>query len=226
MFPPFRLSLALGLGLALPATTPPEAVTRASPEGVENVSRASSQDTALTRWVLVQDRSDARYRVGEQLAGIDLPSDAVGTTSSVEGSIAVAGDGKIDTQSSEFRVDLTTLATDSERRDNYVRRRTLEVEEYPEAVLIPLRFIGLSFPMAQSGSVTFQLETNLTLHGVTQPVAWTVTADLSPSLVTGVATASFPFETFDLTKPSVARVLSVADEIRLELDFVLEREGT
>lgn len=219
------LALAVGLVLGLGSVPGPVAARAFSLEGLRVSPSQVLQDTVFTTWVLVADRSEALYRVREQLAGIDLPSDAVGSTSSVLGSIVVADDGTIDTQRSEFRVALATLATDSDRRDNYVRTRTLEVEQYPEAVLIPLRFSGLPFPLPQSGTVEFQLEADLTLHGATETIAWTVTADLSPSTITGVATASFPFQLFDITKPSVARVLSVEDTIRLELDFVLERRG-
>lgn len=217
------LILALLFSFGSPAST---AVARALSPAHSWMfpAQGASQEKASTTWTLVSNDSEARYRVREQLAGIDFPSDAVGTTTSVSGRIVVADDGTIDTQTSQFRVDLTTLATDNDRRDNYVRRRTLEVEQYPEATLIPLRFIGLDFPLASSGSSTFQLETDLNLHGVTRTTVWEVKADFSPDTIKGVATTSFPFASFDLDVPSVARVLSVDETIRLELEFVLARQ--
>ena len=68
----------------------------------------------------------ARYRVREQLAGISFPSDAVGTTESVTGTIIVNPDGTIDSAGSKITVDLRTITSDQQMRDGYVRRLTLE----------------------------------------------------------------------------------------------------
>jgi hypothetical protein len=48
----------------------------------------------------------ARYKVREQLAGINFPSDAVGTTSAVTGAIVVKPDGSIDAAQSKITVEL------------------------------------------------------------------------------------------------------------------------
>jgi hypothetical protein len=44
---------------------------------------------AVLRYHVVAERSEARYRVREQLAGISFPSDAVGTTRAIEGNSAL-----------------------------------------------------------------------------------------------------------------------------------------
>jgi len=169
--------------------------------------------------VLQPEESEARYRVREQLAGFDFPNDAVGSTRRVSGALVLAEDGSIVPGESSFRVDLTTLVTDNEMRDNYVRRRTLEVEQYPEAVFVPKRFIGLPSPLPSTGSAEFELEGDLTVHGATRSVRWEVTAQMGPSSVSGSATTTFPFEWFGISIPRVARVLSVDNSIRLEVDF-------
>ena len=46
----------------------------------------------------------------------------------------------------------------------------------------------------------------------------------SPSESTGIAKTMITFEQFGLTKPRVAVVVSVTDEIRLEIDFTVVRE--
>src|SRR3972149_2660005 len=66
--------------------------------------------------------NEVRYRVREQLARLSFPSDAVGRTTAVTGAIAFGPDGIIDRERSRFVIDLTTLATDQQRRDGYVRR--------------------------------------------------------------------------------------------------------
>lgn len=192
---------------------------------MDSAPTASAPDTIPVRWVLSARDSEARYRVREQLAGFDLPNDAVGVTSDLTGTLILGPQGTVHSQDSEFRVQLGSLTTDNERRDGYVRRRTLEVDQHPQAVLVPQRFVDLPDPLPESGSLSFRMEANLTLHGQTQPTVWEVTAEFGPESVVGLATTAFTFETFGITIPQVARVLSVDDNIRLELQFRMQREG-
>src|SRR5262245_40105338 len=59
----------------------------------------------------VTQGTKARYKVREQLAGINFPSDAVGTTEAVTGAVVVKPDGSIDAAQSKLTVDLKTLAS-------------------------------------------------------------------------------------------------------------------
>lgn len=225
MFFLFLTGLALGLGQGvrpLPTSSPLEPIRISMGSEATPVQEAPADTTST--WTLDPSRSEARYRVREQLAGFDFPSDAVGSTSNLTGTIVLDGSGMIVPSRSEFRIQLASLTTDNDRRDRYVRGRTLEVEQYPEAVLVPLRFVGLADPRTPSGRTSFQLEADLTLHGETRPTVWEVTAEIGPETVSGFATTAFPFHTFDIAIPQVARVLSVDDNIRLELDFRLVRQ--
>ena len=173
------------------------------------------------RYVVAPEGTEARYRVREQLARIDFPSDAIGKTSKVEGQIVLDPSGGIVREQSKFTVDLTSLASDSERRDNYVRRNTLQTAQHPAIAFAPTEFRNLRFPLPASGEVTFQIVGEMVIKEQTRPVTWDVTARLAQGAVTGQATTKFTFADFELNKPRVASVLSVDDDIRLELDFRL-----
>jgi len=126
----------------------------------------------------ITEGTTARYKVHEQLAGINFPSEAVGTTQAVTGTIVVNPDGSIDTAQSKLSVDLRTIKSDQQMRDGYIQGRTLETEKYPTLELRPKRATGLPAPLpagmqAQAG---FQLVTDMTLHGVTKEVTWNVVA--------------------------------------------------
>ncbi len=170
---------------------------------------------------LVPERSEANYRITEQLANNDLPNDAVGKTSAMSGSITIRADGTIDTATSQFTVDLSTLTSDRDMRDNYVRRNILDTTQYPEAVFVPTAITGLSMPFPESGSVNFQVTGDLTIKDVTHPVTWDVTGEVANGEATGKATTSFTFETFNLPQPSVPIVLSLEDNIILEVMVTL-----
>jgi len=60
---------------------------------------------------------------------------------------------------------------------------------------------------------------------VTRPVTWDVTARLNGQDLTGTATTSFKFEDFGMSVPRAFVVLSVDDNIRLELDFHFVRQS-
>ena len=172
-----------------------------------------------TRLVLAPTGNEARYRVREQLAGVDFPNDAVGVTSAITGEIVLDDAGKVIPSRSRITVDLRTLKSDRERRDGYIQRRTLETETHPNAVLEVTSITGLAHPLPTSGAMAFTLTGNLTIHGTTKPTTWQVTATASGNAYRGTAKTSFTFEEFGLTKPRVAVVMSVEDTIGLELDF-------
>ena len=62
---------------------------------------------------------------------------------------------------------------------------------------------------------------NLTIHGVTKPATWSVTTQVSGNDVTGQATTDFKFEDFGMTPPASMAVLSVVDNVKLEVSFHL-----
>ncbi len=165
------------------------------------------------------DGTQARFTVREQLADRTLPSDAIGTTKAVTGKITVKPDGSFVPDQSQISVDLTTLKTDRPQRDNFIKRNTLQVSEYPTATFVPTEAKGLPSPIPESGPLKFQLTGNMTVHGVTKPVTWDVTSTVNGKDIKGQATTSFKFEDFGMSPPRVAIVLSVVDNIRLDLDF-------
>jgi polyisoprenoid-binding protein YceI len=169
----------------------------------------------------------ARYRVREQLAGISFPSDAVGSTESVTGTIIVNPDGTIDGAASKITVDLRTITSDQQMRDGYVQRLTLETEKHPFLEFVPRRAVGLPvpFPSAPPAQAGFQLIGDMTLHGVTSEATWNVVATFAPNQVSGRATTTLLFTTYKMAKPTLARLLSVDDTIELEVEFRTNRSA-
>jgi polyisoprenoid-binding protein YceI len=173
----------------------------------------------------ITEGTKARYKVREQLAGINFPSDAVGTTESVTGTLVLNPDGSFDAAQSKLTVDLRTLKSDQQMRDGYIQKNTLESEKFPMIEFVPRRAVGLPVPLpagmqAQGG---FQLVGDMTLHGVTREVTWNVVATFGNDLVAGRATTTLLFPTFNLAKPSLARIMSVDDKIELEIEFKCKR---
>ena len=179
---------------------------------------------APVRYVVTQE-SEVRYRVREQLVGLSFPNDAVGATSAIEGAIAFDAGGRLVPADSRFTVDLRTLRSDEARRDNYLRRNTLETDRYPTVTFAPTEARGLPAPLPQSGSLPFELVGDLTVKDAVRRVTWTATAGFDGPRVTVRARTAFRFGDFGLRVPRVSVVLSVDDDIKLEADLVLRGGG-
>ena len=169
----------------------------------------------------------ATYRVKEQLAGLNFPDDAVGSTETVSGSLVLLPDGSFDPAKSKLVFDLRDLKSDQDMRDGYVKGRTLETDKFPNAEFVPKKITGVAFPLPApdrpTGQTGFQIAGDLTIHGVTKPVTLDGYATYSKDTLAGRALASFTFATFCLTKPTLARLLSVDDTINLDIQFKLKR---
>ncbi|MBU6289981.1 MAG: YceI family protein [Chloroflexi bacterium] len=165
-------------------------------------------------------KSVATFRVNEQLVGKDLPNDAVGTSKAVSGTIALDATGKVNAGVSKISVDMNAFSTDSSMRDNYIKRSTLEVAKFPTAEFLPTGADGLPSPIPVTGEASFKLTGSMSIHGVTKPVTWNVTAKRDGKALSGKATTTVTFGDFGMTPPKVGAVVSVKDEIRLEIDLV------
>ena len=189
------------------------------------VSAVNAQSTAALRYVTAPTGNAARYRIREQLVGLDLPNDAIGETKAVSGAIAADAKGNVIPSESKFTIDVSSLVSDKQRRDGFVRGRVLETSQYPTVTLVPTALRGLSMPLPKSGSKTFDIIGDLTVRGKTKPTVWKVTAQFQPTGVTGSAQTAFTFDDFEIQQPRVPVVLSVADTIKLELDFSMVPEA-
>ena len=180
-----------------------------------------AQQAGQVRFELAAAGNEARYRVKEQLAGVNLPGEAVGATSAITGVVVLSGTGAVVPGTSSFSVDITGLKSDSARRDGYIQRSTLQTAQFPKVELAIKELAGTEVSAARVGRAKFELVGDLTVHGVTKPSTWQVTGTPKDGGIAGTATTSFAFADFGLTKPRVASVLSVEDTIALEYTFHL-----
>ena len=207
---PTMESAATATTAPAPATEAPPAPPTAEPAGTDGA-------TVFT----LDDGTIARYKVEEVLANTGFKV-ATGETLDVAGSIAFDPDGKVIADGSRIAVQAATLRTDSNRRDGYVRNRTLQTDTWPEVVFVPTSVDGLPASISDAtGPVEFTITGNLTVRDQTREVTWDATAEFpGDGTATGFASVVFTFGDFGMDKPRVAIVVSVEDEILLELDFM------
>ena len=195
--------------IATPKTTPTQELLRESRSGAITI-------------IEIAEGSAARYSVNEQLARRDLPSDAVGKTSVIEGTFSFDSEGNVVTERSKVVIDLRSLSSGQDRRDNFLRERSLESNLYPTATFVLRETDGLIWPLPGSGEHSFRMIGDLNIRDVTREVVWDATLRVDGDSVSGHAKTEFTFDYFEINKPSLVFLLSVADEISLELDLVAE----
>lgn len=230
----FRRSALLIMGAAVAFAGCSRDTTTDSAGDVEPGTLAASAPaagaephSAGVRFTVAATGNKARYRVREQLVRRDLPNDAIGETGEISGAITVDSTGQPVRAQSRIVVRTGSFKSDSDRRDGYVRNRLFVANEFPTVELVPTAIRGLATVPpagAAAGPLSFQVIGDLTVKGVTRPTTWQVTARQNGNVLTGQAKTAFTFEDFGLTQPRVPVVLSVADTIRLEYDFTLERQ--
>ncbi len=217
--PQIPVTAATSADASAPTQATSSASAAASPTSAAAVPSGTGSGVTYT---IVAAQSSASYAVREQLARLNLPSDAVGKTSAISGQVVLKPDGTIDSANSKITVDLSTLKTDSSMRDGYVSRNILQTDQYPNATFVPTAVSGLPASLPQSGDLSFKVTGDLTIRNVTKSVTWDVTGKVANGVATGTATVSFTFEDFNLNQPQVPVVLSVVDKITLTVNVTLQ----
>jgi polyisoprenoid-binding protein YceI len=162
--------------------------------------------------------SEARYHAQEVLARTRLPNQAVGRTNQVTGAIVIDSAGKLVPAESKVTVDLRMLTSDERLRDRFIREDTLQTSRFPNAELVVTEVRGLPWPAPTAGEVKFQVAGDLTVHGVTRPTVWDVVANVAGRDVSATATTQVKITDFGMAIPRVATVLSLEDELTLDLE--------
>lgn len=196
-------------------TTPPRPTVMPGP-----TVHPSSVEVSQSKGILLKlvEPSTARYIIREQLARLDLPNDAMGQTSDISGMIRFDASGQIQ-QDSVFTVNVSSLTSDEARRDRYLKSRALATDQYPTVKFAINEVKGLPWPVPTSGTYNIDLIGDLTITDVTKPVIWRTVVEFASDEIVGNASVTITFEEFDMRKPRFAFIISVADEIKLELKF-------
>ena len=209
----------LAVGCGATASTPVPTRLAPTPTSLPTALTGENNPSGIVT-VEIQNETVARYLVREQLARLDFPNDAVGETSDVVGLIIFNPDGEINSDASKITVNLGTLKSDKDRRDRFLRTRSLESDVFPTAEFVVKELPGLEWPLPKEGEASFQIIGDMTVHGFTRPITWEATAQFSEDSFSGVAKTSFTFDEFDINVPKVRIVLSVEETMRFELDFL------
>ena len=186
---------------------PPPALSQDEPTATATATPAQ----AATWEIAAGEETFVGYRVREEFASIGV-ADAVGRTGEVGGGVNVDGDH---IAGAVLEADMSTLRSDESRRDDALRTRGIETDRFPDA----------QFQLSEPVDLTRRnqrVRGELTLHGETQTIAVTVSAQrLGGDTIELAGSAPIAFADFGIEPPSVAGVVTVEDEGTLEFLLLL-----
>ncbi len=176
--------------------------------------------TNETAYTIDPSGSEASFTIDEVLFG--NPNTVVGKTSQVSGEILVNTQDASKSRVGQIKVDLSTLVTDNDLRNNTIQGRILETGDSSNqfATFDEKTIEGLPSSIAVGQSISFKMTGDLTIHGVTKTVTFDVTATMqSANVLKGEAQTTVKYADFNIRIPDVPSVTSVSDSVKLGLTF-------
>jgi polyisoprenoid-binding protein YceI len=189
---------------------------------------ATTQSPALTSTAIpgtwsVASKSVAGYRVREQLAFLSAPSDAVGRTSQITGSVTIAGSGTaLMISAGSFTVNVQSLTSDQSMRDSHLQTLGIENAQFPKATFVLSSPVTLPANATSGAQIQVSLVGKLTIHGTARTVTIPVKARLSASQIEVVGSISFPWSEFNMQAPNVGGFVTVDNTATMEFDLFLK----
>ena len=219
---------------AAPASTAAPAATKASaatevPASTKAPAASGAATTASTprTFRIVPEASEASYSVTEEFQSGAVAQlgkalglfNPVGRTNAVSGEFTVVPGASPQLQAGEFQVDISTLKSDDNRRDNQIRRRWLESSKYPTATFKATSIEAFPAGFAEGQPVNFKLAGDMTIHQTTVPLSLDVQATLQGDTLTGTAQTNFGMTDFGFNPPSMAGLMTVSNPVTVTVKF-------
>lgn len=163
----------------------------------------------------VADGSEAGYRVDEVLNGEDVT--VVGRTGDVTGAVEITDSALTEGQ---VIVDLSTVTTDSDQRDQYFRSQAVNTSIHADATFT-LDGPGDLGDLAESGSATVTVPGSLEINGTTQQVEAELQVTRTPEGTLAVSGASdLTWSDYGVEAPDLGFV-SVQETGQIEYSLIL-----
>ena len=161
---------------------------------------------------VVGEGSEATFTVEEQLARLPLPNDAVMRTNALSGKI------NLDGRPSVIEIDIHQLSSDQAFRDRYVRGRMFPGSPIATFTVDDVGELPDGFFAAET--VTSQTAGILTIRGIEVPLTFDLEIRNDGDILFILGRTTFTWDDIQMPAPSAGPVVSVEDEVRVEVLLV------
>ncbi|WP_018502043.1 YceI family protein [Parafrankia discariae] len=190
----------------------PEEFTLDDPAPGSSAAGSTADGSVDGRW-RVGDGSEAGYRVNEVLFG--QKTTAAGRTSEVSGTMTIADSAVTE---ATFEVQMASVRSDEDRRDNQFRGRIMAVDTYPTSQFTLTRPIDLGTVPAGDETRTYQATGTLTMHGTAREVTMDLQARRAGDLIQIVGQIPVTFSDYNIPNPSLPGI-STEDHGTMEVSL-------
>lgn len=172
-------------------------------------------------FIILPEETTAQYSIDEIFINQNNKlATAVGVTSQVSGEMTLNYADPASSSFGEFTVDISTLTSDSSRRDNAIRGNWLESSRFPIARFVVTAVEDFPADPQEGQEITFRITGDMTIKETTRQQTWEVKATLNGDRLTGVATTFLMLADYNIPVPSIAGILKVTDGATITLNFV------
>ena len=193
-------------------TPPPVPTTPAASTPEYDEDRAIGDLEGVT--FVVAEGSEVTFTVEEQLTRLPLPIEAVMRTTDVSGEFQADGSPVTIT------IDLHSLRSDQDRRDQYVRQRMFP--NHPTATFTVDGERAFPEGFTDGEEVMTQVEGTLSIRGMEFPLTFDITARDDGNVVHLLGETTFTWAYLGMEEPRAGIVVWVAEEVRVNVLLALK----
>ena len=190
------------------STTTPTTALATAATTVPDTAVTEDPETSASSYV-VGDGSEITFTVGEKLTRLPLPIEAVIRTGELSGQI------NLDGQPSAIEVNLHSLASDQNFRDQYIRSRMFP--EHPVATFTVDSITGLPEEFLAGDPFEYQVDGTLSINGIDVPITFDLEVRKDEDVLNVVGRTVFTWEQLQIPVPTARSVVYVEDEVRVEV---------
>lgn len=202
-----------------PTNTPVQTQAAAQPAAPDGSTPAAGDD--IRTYSIVPEQTTAQYEVNEVFFNENNRlNTAIGVTNVVSGDVLLNFTDPQKSTLGEVTVDISTLTSDSGRRDNAIRSRWLESSRFPIVTFTTTSVEGLPANYDMGSEITFKVNGDMTVRDTTRPVTFDVTAKLDGDTLTGSAVTQIKMTDFNFDPPDIAGVLKADNDAKIVIKFV------
>lgn len=203
----------------------PKPMATAEPPIADAVTTTQGQ----TLYKIIPDQSTATFTLNEILYG--QPKTVVGTsTAFIAGNIGVDKANFASSTIGTVKLNARTFVTDSEQRNNTIRRMILKTEDDANQFITfsPTSIAALPADFGNEDEFWMDITGDLTISGVTKSETFRTMAkiDSETGTITIHAATTLKRGDFNLVIPNFSFLANVDEEVKLTLDLVAQPEGT
>ena len=200
---------------AAPAVESPAPTATATTAADNGPFERSTGDVDGVAFVVVGEGSEATFSVDEELVNVTLPD-----YEAVMRATGLSGEVRLDGGASLITINLQNMTSDNSSRDRYVARRMFP--DQPSASVAFGDLTPLPDGFTSGDDVETEATGTLSINGLEVPLTFAVQARDDGDVVYVLGRSSFTWDQINEPVPTARSVVSLGDEVRVEVLLALE----